>query len=777
MKHAPLKIILLVFGLLAICFMGGTSAGTMDIIEDSLKFTLGGGNTVLLPGSSPDTEDTISTVGFKIQFLTATAPEGTVTQVDFYFTFDTTRWYYLSADVDTNNWDGDIDLMDDPTDGEMHFKLTGNGCSPPTSLTQLAKVSFVPLCQMAGHISGPSYTPFATGEDNGASVVDSNGSHWYATSDYTNSFMMPSAYISNFYVDCFNEASALMGDSVTVPVYLIQHTMPHRLFTVDHQLEFDNTKLDFLGAVENDTIFQSGAADLDTYYNSDSGYVNISIGDSADGYLKMPASTSTYVKLYDLTFRVLGHTNGPGNSIDVNFVEDSCSHLPWTKWNEGGGDGCDALDTTAYDNYFDGDVAIPNYIAGMNFTPLSDYSKGDGSIEYLCSIKNNFPAGDYSTQNNNGGIGTLFALPDYLGLSALADSNGLDFSGQTYINGEKLFYAAQQPTGYIQSENDYTNMYKVRFSFADNDYTIDYDDRTVSIPWLSSGNNWETFIEDTTGYAVLDLDDITDSTFDFNVNMGRFYAPFAADNNTTIDQPLYISATFDIGEFSVNVNVSGNCTITGVTTEDDVDYTTVSNKEVQIYYDDTAKFCDASDDSLVQIATVHYRVSCAAGKVAEQTPPGQGREGDDGGGTGFYVTGTVSFDDESIEEYQGDEHFVDLVPHNVRGYCGVIWIPGITKDNELLPDDFSLYPNRPNPFNPQTVISYDVPAASHVTIRIVNILGQHVTTLVDEQKAPGQYEAVWNGVDANGSRVASGIYLYNMRAGDFTETKKMMLMK
>ena len=98
-------------------------------------------------------------------------------------------------------------------------------------------------------------------------------------------------------------------------------------------------------------------------------------------------------------------------------------------------------------------------------------------------------------------------------------------------------------------------------------------------------------------------------------------------------------------------------------------------------------------------------------------------------------------------------------------------------NNSLFPTRFNLYPNRPNPFNPTTIIAYDVPVASHVTIEVINMLGQRVATLVDEMKVPGRYEVTWNAVDEQGYRVASGIYLYNMRAGDYIQTNKMILMK
>ncbi len=80
--------------------------------------------------------------------------------------------------------------------------------------------------------------------------------------------------------------------------------------------------------------------------------------------------------------------------------------------------------------------------------------------------------------------------------------------------------------------------------------------------------------------------------------------------------------------------------------------------------------------------------------------------------------------------------------------------------------------NYPNPFNPSTSISYSLPTRSHVTIRVYNLLGQHVARLVDEEKAPGEYTVEWNA-----GTLSSGVYFYRMTAGAFSETKKMVVMR
>ncbi len=96
---------------------------------------------------------------------------------------------------------------------------------------------------------------------------------------------------------------------------------------------------------------------------------------------------------------------------------------------------------------------------------------------------------------------------------------------------------------------------------------------------------------------------------------------------------------------------------------------------------------------------------------------------------------------------------------------------------EGLPGDFRLNQNRPNPFNPTTLIEYDVPRSAPVTVAVYNLLGQHVKTLVDEVKGAGTHTVEWNGTDGSGHAVASGIYLYRLNADGFTQTKKMLLMK
>jgi len=85
--------------------------------------------------------------------------------------------------------------------------------------------------------------------------------------------------------------------------------------------------------------------------------------------------------------------------------------------------------------------------------------------------------------------------------------------------------------------------------------------------------------------------------------------------------------------------------------------------------------------------------------------------------------------------------------------------------------------NFPNPFNPETVISFTLPKAVDVEIKIFDALGSEVRTLINENRTAGKHNIYWNATDNFGNRVSSGVYFYTIRADNFVETKKMVLMK
>ena len=94
-----------------------------------------------------------------------------------------------------------------------------------------------------------------------------------------------------------------------------------------------------------------------------------------------------------------------------------------------------------------------------------------------------------------------------------------------------------------------------------------------------------------------------------------------------------------------------------------------------------------------------------------------------------------------------------------------------------IPESYILFQNHPNPFNPETSISYQIPEAAQVEIKIFNTMGQNIKTLISQKQNAGYYLVHWDGNDSNGNKVVSGIYMYRIEAGDFICIKKMTLMK
>ena len=99
-------------------------------------------------------------------------------------------------------------------------------------------------------------------------------------------------------------------------------------------------------------------------------------------------------------------------------------------------------------------------------------------------------------------------------------------------------------------------------------------------------------------------------------------------------------------------------------------------------------------------------------------------------------------------------------------------VTSVEENNPNVPTSFSLSQNYPNPFNPSTVIKYQVPQDAFVNVSVFDILGNQVSTLVNENKAAGTYELKFDA-----SNLTSGIYFYKIHTGSFTQTKKMILMK
>jgi hypothetical protein len=124
------------------------------------------------------------------------------------------------------------------------------------------------------------------------------------------------------------------------------------------------------------------------------------------------------------------------------------------------------------------------------------------------------------------------------------------------------------------------------------------------------------------------------------------------------------------------------------------------------------------------------------------------------------ITGSYSYRLKQID-YNGTFSYSDVV--------------GVEVD--FTPSEYALSQNYPNPFNPSTTIMYQVPKAGNVSMIVYDMLGQEVKTLVNNEVAPGAYQVHWDGLNNSGVSMSSGTYIYRMTAGDFVESKEMILVK
>ena len=186
----------------------------------------------------------------------------------------------------------------------------------------------------------------------------------------------------------------------------------------------------------------------------------------------------------------------------------------------------------------------------------------------------------------------------------------------------------------------------------------------------------------------------------------------------------------------------------------------------QNYYSDPSgviKNNGASPDSDISDLYLNYFVSY---------PPSQYVSSSFSGSQNSYTfTGDYAVDSTHNKTAAGGYtyHFDAHVNISITPYKS----PTAIKSNpNNIPKSYQLYANYPNPFNPSTMINYQLPMTSHVTLKVYDILGREVETLVDQKQNPGKY-----GITFDAGRFSSGVYFYRIVAGNYTATKKMALLK
>jgi hypothetical protein len=190
-------------------------------------------------------------------------------------------------------------------------------------------------------------------------------------------------------------------------------------------------------------------------------------------------------------------------------------------------------------------------------------------------------------------------------------------------------------------------------------------------------------------------------------------------------------------------------------------------------YDDGTHGDVVAGDSIYSLTVMFYKDS--ANNTVGQVFKFGLNAGDNEGGKGGFGNNHVRNIDDASSTATIAEAFGSINPayYNWDYITNQPKTPlGVNRDGEIIPSVYALEQNYPNPFNPTTSIKYSIPVGGQVTLKIYNILGQEVLTLVNENLQAGSYTATFNA-----SNLSSGTYIYRIHAGTFTAVKKMMLLK
>lgn len=140
---------------------------------------------------------------------------------------------------------------------------------------------------------------------------------------------------------------------------------------------------------------------------------------------------------------------------------------------------------------------------------------------------------------------------------------------------------------------------------------------------------------------------------------------------------------------------------------------------------------------------------------------------------GFYNDFSVLIDQTGIIRYKG----AGVAVSEITLWIDNLLLTSLDNNEDLIPSRITLNQNYPNPFNPSTTIKFEMQQKQHVKLEIFDITGKLIRKLIDNEMNAGLHELSWNGKDADGNQVNSGMYFYSLKSGSKISTKKMTLLR
>ena len=323
-------------------------------------------------------------------------------------------------------------------------------------------------------------------------------------------------------------------------------------------------------------------------------------------------------------------------------------------------------------------------------------------------------------------------------------------TGSTALGGATIVFGFDTSSIYITSTPTKDVDY-IYHNFSDNYYsTATITEPTKGRVWLNidlpyNNNNHGTIVSDTSGWTdvVTIYFDITDANGSANLywlSNSPFWGIYGDDNLTLLEPNQFnnINFIYDITPPElVNASLLDSVNLEVEFTEqlDSTSALNISNYSINNGINILGITRSSNSKKVIINATAHS--------------------------SGVQYTLTVN----NVTDLAGN---LISTTHNLTEYA---FSPSNVKGEEV-PTEFLLAQNYPNPFNPSTKISWQSPVGSHQTLKVYDVLGNEVATLVDEFRAAGSYE-----VEFNSDNLSSGVYIYCLKTGEFTQTKKMVLLR
>ena len=740
------KLILICLGLFMLLFGATALSESMGETEcPYLHFYLG--DTTAFVSGSTTTNDTIAVIPLKLMFTEL--PIGDMTQIKFKIDFDRDNLEFLDAIADTM-WDGDAPDM---TGDSIIFLDNGSTAPPDDTAITYCYVRFLLKCQPEQTVNDVEliYNSSTTY----ARLENLYGENYYPPDSNLHDGSVSNADYYNKLLFHYEQYDALYGEQIQVPIYLENN---FSIWLAKVYILYDTLRLQ-VDSIKSMDILNWNNPILTL--NGDTIKFNIWSG-FTKGQPDMPVEDTVYM----MYLTVLNDDPWAGDTTEFTFIDDSCYFVPYEDFY-----GCYDLE----DSYtlIDSIIALAPYTADF----VTDFhcdgcdttiGKSDNKASVMLKMKNDFPTNDTTKS-----IIVNFDLADYFTFDSMnVITDQVDFDYSTHANGSvELSLRQQYDAGldnYMPVTDTLVDLIKLFLGFRTGDYTPDYDNRWVDFEYIPiySDNNDTTRVIDSTesdtatmynGYVTTEMDSL-------EVQIGEFYLSSAGGTCTAV-QEVKVRNNFDLDYFTLTVTVNNGVTVKTVTTGfvNGISWAKPTASSCRIYTDGYFEGIEANGDGYTKVAEITYTISCACAS-----------------GNYYNTTPTITYDTMKADS---DDQYAAADINGVSVYCSGCKCGGISRDvadeneAEMLPADFTLHPCRPNPFNPQTQVDFDLPQAGAVSIVVYNILGQKVATLIDENLEAGYHTVAWNGTDESGRNVSSGIYLCIMRAGDYTASQKMSLMK